>query len=118
MLEIERRHEYMQKELAVNKDDNFFDNLQICFSKVNFAHLPGIQDISTQVPQGTLVLVTGPKGTGKTTLLNLLTDKVTPDQGELVYPPHLRVLNVSKVPVLLAYMNLYENLTFGSPTAD
>lgn len=42
-------------------------------------------DISLKIPQGKIVAILGPSGTGKTTLLRLISGQLTPDQGEIIF---------------------------------
>lgn len=45
----------------------------------------GLQDITFSVDPGELVLITGPSGAGKTTLMRLLTKEYDPSQGEILF---------------------------------
>jgi energy-dependent translational throttle protein EttA len=42
-----------------------------------------VQDLSFSVPKGAMVGVIGPNGTGKTTLMKLITGQEQPDAGEV-----------------------------------
>jgi energy-dependent translational throttle protein EttA len=42
------------------------------------------EDISFQVPKGAIVGIIGPNGTGKTTLMRMITGQETPDAGDLI----------------------------------
>eukprot|EP00928_Gymnodinium_smaydae_P030089 TRINITY_DN22463_c0_g1_i1.p1 TRINITY_DN22463_c0_g1~~TRINITY_DN22463_c0_g1_i1.p1 ORF type:complete len:542 (+),score=53.49 TRINITY_DN22463_c0_g1_i1:56-1627(+) len=62
--------------------------------------------------QGSLVLIYGDHGSGKETFLKLLAGILTPQEGHIFFPPHLRVLNVTKDPIIVEG-TLMENLCFG-----
>ncbi len=54
-----------------------------------FWSLPGggrevIKDVSLSIPQGKLVVITGPNGGGKTTLAKIIAGIATPDSGKLI----------------------------------
>merc|ERR1739848_727838 len=58
---------------------------------------------------------------GKSLLLKLIGGVLIPDAGELLIPPHLRVLHISQEPVFF-HDTLYANLTYcvmvGDPDGD
>ncbi len=53
---------------------------------VSFGHTRALQDVSVEVPAGTVVAVVGGDGAGKTTLLRALVREVTPDAGTVRAP--------------------------------
>lgn len=57
------------------------------FKKVskNFGTIEAIKDVSFEIDEGEMVLVTGPSGAGKTTLLKLLIREVRPSSGEVIF---------------------------------
>mmetsp|Transcript_57538 Transcript_57538/g.134777 ORF Transcript_57538/g.134777 Transcript_57538/m.134777 type:complete len:975 (-) Transcript_57538:79-3003(-) len=97
------------------------DLIQIYADNISFAYpvrtgggIDLFQNASFMIPQGQLVAVAGPKGSGKKTLLELLAGILLPTgHTKLFVPPHLRVLHVSKDPQMLPEISLFENLTFG-----
>merc|ERR1719443_908341 len=100
-------------------DKLFFDRMAIHFDKVTFSSHPQMPTLNAEAPQGHMVLITGPHGSGKSSLIRCLTDNLHPSEGRLVYPAHLRCLQVNSTePQILIYMTLLQNLTFGSPDAD
>jgi len=77
-----------------------------------------LDSASLTVPQGMLVAVTGPRRSGKATLLGVLSNNLLPDpsdgsENNVFVPPHLRVLNVTCDPLTIAELNLWQNLCFG-----
>eukprot|EP00434_Breviolum_minutum_P000523 symbB.v1.2.000450.t1/scaffold32.1/size405148/23 len=70
------------------------------------------KNVNVEVPQGKLVAVNGPHGSGKATLLRLLGHVVFPQQGSIFIPAHLRVLHVTQEAIILE-KSPWRNLTFG-----
>ncbi|MBU0544907.1 MAG: ABC transporter ATP-binding protein/permease [Proteobacteria bacterium] len=57
------------------------------FRNISFSYIPGepvLRDISFMIEAGRKIAVVGPTGTGKTTLLNLLTRFYEPDSGSIL----------------------------------
>ncbi len=50
-----------------------------------------LDGVSFRINQGERIGVTGPNGTGKTTLFNLICGDMTPDKGEILIPERLRI---------------------------
>lgn len=55
--------------------------LDIAHLSKSFGGLKAVQDVSLQVPQGSLTALIGPNGAGKTTLFALMSGFIRPDQG-------------------------------------
>ena len=53
------------------------------------------------VPQGKLVALVGPHGSGKKTLLSLMGHMIFPNDGSIFIPSHLRILHVTQARVLI-----------------
>ncbi len=61
-------------------------DLVLRFEKVTFAYVEGepvLKDVSFDLQPGDILGVVGPNGTGKTTLLKLITGKLQPDSGKV-----------------------------------
>lgn len=50
-----------------------------------------LDGVSFRINQGERIGVTGPNGTGKTTMFNLICRDMTPDKGEILIPERLRI---------------------------
>jgi len=103
-----------------------FDKLPIAFQGVVSYLDKGFNDdkaainakVTVKAHQGQMILITGEHGMGKSTVLRLLSDMVTPAEGQVLSPLHLRTLHVSHNPHIIPYMTLYENLVFGNEECD
>ncbi|MDR1242749.1 MAG: ABC transporter ATP-binding protein [Deltaproteobacteria bacterium] len=50
-----------------------------------FGGLVAVNDVSFEVPRGSIIGLIGPNGAGKTTVFNLITGNYTPDQGDIFF---------------------------------
>jgi cell division transport system ATP-binding protein len=69
----------------------------IIFSSVSKQFIPDIfalQDISFEINPGEFVVITGPAGSGKTTLMKLLTKEYNPTSGEIIF----HEINLNEIP--------------------
>jgi len=110
---VARKDEFLTKPTA-----SLFDEVPFRFEAVSFNHIKSISEVSAVLPQGKLCFLTGSHGSGKATFLNAIMDNETPDRGHFLCPSHLRVIQVTMEPAIIAYMSLYQNLTFGCPPKE
>lgn len=117
-----RNREYVKnfvEELAQkgDRDSDHFDRIPIKLKDIvaqPFEHIT----TNAELMQGSLVLVTGEHGSGKTTLMRILAGLQIPKSGMVLMPSHLRCINVEYIPELANDLSVYDNLTFGTPDAD
>jgi branched-chain amino acid transport system ATP-binding protein len=50
-----------------------------------FGGLVAVRDLAFDIPQGKIFGLIGPNGSGKTTVLNLITAELTPDAGSILF---------------------------------
>ncbi|CAK0854696.1 unnamed protein product [Prorocentrum cordatum] len=74
------------------------DKVPICVKGVSFSYSCRtkaiLRDVNLEIDQGSLVAIMGGNSSGKSTLMQVLADVLTPTQGQVFTPPHLRVLHV------------------------
>lgn len=73
---------------------------------------PLFSGANASVSQGKLVAVVGPANSGKATLMRLIGQMLFPSSGCVLIPLHLRVLHISREPMLFRG-SPWQNLTFG-----
>lgn len=73
------------KEIHVDASGAAIDLSNVCFSYNKGAGTGIINDLSLHIPAGDRVCIMAPSGTGKTTLLNLLTGGLKPDSGSVSF---------------------------------
>src|SRR5262245_61717232 len=99
-----------------------------------FGGLVAVRDLSFEVPDGAITGLIGPNGSGKTTVLNLITGELRPDRGAVVldgqdiagWPPfricRARIARTFQLVRVLPHMTVRENVMlgrmFGSAPAD
>ena len=102
---------------------------EIEFRHLNFSYgdTPVLRDISLHIPAGTSMAIVGPTGSGKTTLVNLISRMYEAPEGSLLidgrsvrdYPLAVLRRNIGMVPqeTFLFSETIRENLAFGAPHA-
>ena len=94
---------------------------EICFDHVSFAYEPGrpiLCDISFTVEPGSVTAIVGPTGSGKTSLMSLLSRLFDPDSGRVsIDGVDLRKLDVDKLRQKVS-VALQENVLFGMSVRD
>jgi ATP-binding cassette subfamily B protein len=103
---------------------------EIEFRNLSFAYgdTPVLNNISLTIPAGSSLAIVGPTGSGKTTLVNLISRLYEAPEGSLLiddrrvrdYPLALLRHNIGMVPqeTFLFSSTIRENLTFGAPQSS
>ncbi len=81
------------------------------------ADAPAVADVSFEVAPGELVVLTGPSGGGKTTVLNALVGFLSPTAGTVAVPERRRIAYVGQNPGMLAG-TIADNVRLGDPGAS
>ena len=83
--------------------------------------------LNIRVETNNILVIVGPTGSGKTTILNLIAGLLKPDSGSIWLdgiditnnPVHLRHIGyIFQNSTLLPHLNVYENIVFGLPKKD
>ncbi|HEY1647101.1 MAG TPA: ABC transporter ATP-binding protein [Terracidiphilus sp.] len=103
---------------------------EIEFCNLNFSYggAPVLQEISLRIPAGSSLAIVGPTGSGKSTLVNLISRLYEAPEGALLidgrpvreYPLAILRRNIGMVPqeTFLFSETIRENLAFGAPRAS
>jgi ATP-binding cassette, subfamily B, multidrug efflux pump len=134
---VKRIDELLQAEPAI--DDRSADlslgPKTVLRGEIEFRHLsfsyneaPVLRDVSLKIPAGSSLAIVGPTGSGKTTLVSLLSRLYEAPEGSLLidgrpvrkYPLAVLRRNIGMVPqeTFLFSCTIRENLTFGAPNAS
>ena len=68
-------------ELVRKLDDNSIVSIRNVYRRRGYSLV--LNDVTLNIPQGSLTIVAGPNGAGKTTLLRLVCGLIRPDQGRI-----------------------------------
>lgn len=71
------------------------------------------QDLHLEIPAGSITVLLGRSGCGKTTLLRLIGGLDKPDAGEIRFSGSHRTAFVFQEPRLMPWLNVWENVCFG-----
>src|SRR6266850_4269296 len=80
---------------------------------IAFGHLPLLDDISLQVDARERVSVIGRNGTGKSTLLQIISGEIPPDSGTVWRQPALRVARLEQDVPLSAHRSVFDVVAEG-----
>lgn len=115
--------EHTRHDTDLSTGDLEFRNVSLTLNEHRVLH-----DISFRVRRGERLGITGPTGSGKTMLLNLLLRRFDPDAGSIHIGPHdlrsvsasdlYRLIRMAPQEPILFSMTLGENLRLAQPEAD
>ena len=119
----------MDMESQEGKTPNFSSGMNIELDEVNYSvsdrEQPILSNISIHIPQKEIVLIKGPSGSGKSSLLRLLAGVNLPTQGSLfINQDNLKAIQLTHYRLHLGMSlsdeapfegTLRENITFGNP---
>ena len=103
--------------------------LEVAGVSKRFGGLAALQDVSLDVHAGSTHAIIGPNGAGKSTLLNVLTGRIEPDRGSVVFDgesvlgvsPHAinqrGIARVYQTPEIFPDMTLVENVAIAALAA-
>jgi ABC transport system ATP-binding/permease protein len=80
---------------------------------IAYGHLPLLDEVALQVDARERVSIIGRNGTGKSTLLKILSDEVSPDSGTVWRQPSLRVARLEQDVPLSAHRSVFEVVAEG-----
>jgi energy-dependent translational throttle protein EttA len=75
-----------------------------------------IDDLSVDIPPGSIIGVIGPNGAGKTTLLKMITGQEKPDAGEIKLGETVKIAYADQFRNLDGEKNVWEEISFGEDT--
>jgi ATP-binding cassette subfamily B protein len=113
---------------AISADAVLQGEIEFRHLNFNYGETEVLRDISLHIPAGSSLAIVGPTGSGKSTLVNLLSRLYEAPEGELLidgrpvrdYPLAVLRRNIGMVPqeTFLFSETIRENLAFGAPQAD
>jgi ATP-binding cassette subfamily B protein len=112
---------------AIAPDATLHGEIEFRHLSFSYGETPVLKDISLKIPAGSSLAIVGPTGSGKTTLVNLLSRLYEAPAGSLLidgrpvrdYPLAMLRRNIGMVPqeTFLFSDSIRDNLTFGAPHA-
>ena len=90
--------------------------LQLSNISKTFNNLPVLQSLSCTIHSGDFVIIMGPNGTGKTTLFDIISGKLAPDQGT-IYLDGIDITSMSEQKRAGSISRLFQNTYLGSCSA-
>lgn len=103
--------------------------LEVSGVSKRFGGLAALQDVNLNIREGSIHAIIGPNGAGKSTLLNVLTGRIAPDKGTVVFngksllglaPYKINQKGVARVfqtPEIFPEMTLLENIAISALSA-
>src|SRR5437899_8962251 len=80
---------------------------------IAFGHLPLLDDVSMQIDARERVAIIGRNGTGKSTLLQIISGEVPPDSGSVWRQPALKIARLVQDVPLTATRSIFEVVAEG-----
>lgn len=115
-------------DLSIAESSTLHGDIEFRHLSFSYGDTQVLRDISLQIPAGSSLAIVGPTGSGKTTLVNLISRLYDAPEGSLLidgrpvrdYPLAALRRNIGMVPqeTFLFSETLRENLCFGVPEAD
>ncbi len=115
-------------DLSLGPETVLRGEIEFCHLNFSYEGTPVLRDISLSIPAGSSLAIVGPTGSGKTTLVNLLSRLFEAPDGALLidgrpvreYPLAVLRRNIGMVPqeTFLFSESIRENLAFGAPNAS
>ena len=115
-------------DLSIAESSTLHGDIEFRHLSFSYGDTQVLRDISLQIPAGSSLAIVGPTGSGKTTLVNLISRLYDAPEGSLLidgrpvrdYPLAVLRRNIGMVPqeTFLFSETLRENLCFGVPEAD
>jgi len=72
-----------------------------------------LQNVVLSTPQGKIIAVKGPHGSGKETILSIVSHTLFPVTGSVFVPAHLRMISLAEANMIFESWTPFENLVFG-----
>ena len=124
---FERSHSYLNQKEAIDVSHGVI--LYVNGVTVSFDGFKALNDLSLSVNDGSLHCIIGPNGAGKTTMLDIITGKTRPDQGDVflgatieltkMNEPEVARVGVGRkfqTPTVFEQLTLFENLELALDT--
>jgi ATP-binding cassette subfamily B protein len=128
LLKAEPAIDDSQADRAIAHDAVLRGEIELRHLSFSYGETPVLRDISLKIPAGTTLAIVGPTGSGKTTLVSLLSRLFEAAPGSLLvdgrpvrdYPLAVLRRNIGMVPqeTFLFSETVRENLLFGAPEAS
>jgi ATP-binding cassette subfamily C protein len=110
---------------AAGRAPRFEDCIRLEGVSFSYSEAPVLSNVTMRVPHGRFVVLTGPSGAGKTTIVDLIAGLLTPDNGavyiddvplgEIDVRAWRRSLGYVPQETLLFHRTILENVTLGAP---